>query len=173
MMEVIVTLSIFSLLVPGVLMTSFYFSSMAEAGANRNDALVEARRLQQFFVQKINASRTPEVADDGNKLILTLYNEAEDAWEEASFCFLESSSSLVYCPPTTSGPAPLSNAVYLARPAHRNGTRDIFETVSLGNGGGIRCDLYIGKQAPENSDKVGGVYITPGIFVDLVASSRN
>lgn len=163
-----VSIGVFSLLLPGIIMAILSLGAKAKEGVNRNIATTDARYLQQFFVKTINASnRDICTAANGNSVTIHLYNKSTKAWEEAALCFLEESSSLVYIPPTADGVE--ADTVEIAAPVHKCGTNDVFSP----EGAGVRCKLYAGKFSPENPRKTGGYFITPGVFIDLFATPRN
>lgn len=123
----------------------------------------EVRILQQHFIHKVNASgRNIRILDDGDKVLLELYNESNREWVDGALCYLPESTQLVYYPPGAISPTSLADHVY------RNGRRPVFSAED----GGVRCDLFIGKTPPDE-EKEAVRFVTPGVFVDLIATPRN
>ena len=161
--EVMVTLALFSIFVPAILMMQSTITRLSQSGVNRNLAMSEARFLQQHFIRKINASsRNIRIQDDGDKVLLEMYSESSGSWEDGALCYLPERTQIVYFPPGATTSDSIANHV------HRNGTRPVFSAEK----DGVRCDLFIGKTPPEKK-KVARWFVTPGVFVDLIATPRN
>ncbi len=162
--EVLMSMAVFSILVPAILMTTFQLSSAATQGTKHASALSEARHVQQFFMQRVNASRDCYILDSGNKLILSQFNDSNGSWEPAAMVYSESDHSLLYYPS-------ISNTTFsvLSDNAYRNNHRSIFSA----HGSGADIDLYFGATAPMEGEKIKGSYKTTGTFVVLTAMPRN
>jgi len=164
LIEVLVTMSIFSILIPSVLAVSLHLARSATNGVEHTSTIAEARHLQQFFIRSINAGKGFSILDDGNKVVLPLYNATSGAWENAILAFSETDRSLTYYPPAANGVAHV-----LSTHAYRNNKRKIFSA----DGSGLRLDLYLGPQDPMSEEKINGTVRAPGVFVDLTATPRN
>lgn len=171
LMEVLVALSISCLLIPGVLYTNFYLLSSTTNGANLNEAAAQARHFQQFFVQKINASgKNIRISDDGNIVVIELYDELSGQWDDGILAFNEDQHTIAYY--TLDDHGDPEDVTTVANFVHRTETnKPVFSPV--GSHGIVRCNLYVGRREPENREKTAGYFIFPGVFIDLQAAARN
>ncbi len=165
-------MGLFSIFVPGILATSIYLTGLSTSGVNHNVAVAKARTFQQFFIRNINASSdNTRVQNDGNKVLLELYNKSLGTWETAALCYLPEEKKIVFFPPSPEGPS--SNLNSLVTHAHQNGKKPVFEAEQIDGINGVRCNLFIGKSPPDKKDKVAGLFVTPGVFLNLSATPRN
>ncbi len=168
--EVLTTLTLFSILVPGALLMSLHLSGRAHEGVNRNSAAAGARYFQQFFIKKINASGINiRCLDGGNIAVLEMYNETAGKWEDAALTYLEEQKALVYFPPTFE--AEPGKYQLIAKPVYKNGNRPVFAPSK--KSASLECNLYFGNQPPDSLEKIGGIVLPQGVFVEITASPRN
>jgi len=161
--EVMVTLVLFSFLVPGVLMMQNMITRVSHYGINRNVSMAAARYFQQYFVRKVNASGLNiRIQDSGEKVLLELYEESTGEWKDGAFCYLSRENKIVFFPAGSSSSIPVVDHVY------PNESNPIFKTEE----GMVKCNFYIGKTRPEMTKKATR-FTTPGVFVELTASPRN
>ena len=163
LVELMVTVALFAIFVPAVLSMQSMIARLSWSGVNRNVAMMDVRSLQLNFIRKINASgRNIRIRDGGNKVVLELYNESEGKWGDGALYYLPDSKRMVYISPETVTPRIIADNV------HPRGGNPIFSLED----GEVKCDLFIGKNPPEVVADPSR-FVTPGIFVNIVAAPRN
>jgi len=163
LVEVMVTLALFSILVPGILTIQSMVTRLAYAGVNRNMAMADARILRQKFVRKVNNSGQMlqiQTSPKGDKVQLEV-QDTSGVWTNAYLNFDAIANQITYISP--------DNKVHvLARNVYRVGTNSVFAMEKFG----LTCSLFIGK-TPPGQQVMSSRFTTPGVYVKLFATPHN
>jgi prepilin-type N-terminal cleavage/methylation domain-containing protein len=162
LVEVLVTMSIFSILVPPVLMVGLHINRQAAAGVEYDTSIGKARSIQQQFIRMVNASESFLPKDNGNIIELTMYDPVTSNWVNNALCFLPSENALKFFERGNDGT--LHEAKTLSSQAYPYGSNEVFSAV----GNLVRIRLLI-NESPQTTDGSGNT----GTFIDVTTSPRN
>lgn len=162
LIEVLVTLSIFSLLVPSVLMVSLHITRQAISGAEHDSSIAKGRNIQQKFIRMVNSSESFLTKDNGNILELKMYNSNTSSWENSALCFLPSQNALKFFERGSDGM--LQEVQTLSLKVYRHDSNPIFSAA----GNLVRIQLLC-NESPRTTDGSGKT----GILIDVITSPRN
>ena len=96
LIEVMVSLTIFSLLVPAILAGTLLISKNVRNGSELNVLISDARLFQQRFTKAINESQQIIVFDKtAQTLKFKQYNESTSTWEDAWYRYDATSRTLI------------------------------------------------------------------------------
>jgi len=98
--EIMVTLSIISLLVPGILGTFYYFAKAAYDGVDHNQNIAEARHFEQFFLRELSGANrdSPVIRKVGTSFFMQFSKVYTNGTSRQAWFLLA---------PTSNGGAPL------------------------------------------------------------------
>lgn len=140
LVEVLVSLGVISLLVPGILMTIYFFNQQVVVGVEKNINITQYRYFEQFFTKQINGTQISELAvnNGGYLLYFTKYDEAfpDDPWRGVSLQYNVKTKEMIYHTADGVKKVLLTDAVPL----------DGGVPFTLKRGGVVRCALLVGNK---------------------------
>ena len=135
--EVMVALSIMSILTPAILSTFIFFNRLVVDGVERNTNMGQIRRLELFFTKKVSSTqRTAFRIDGAGTQVFFNIPTSSGGWEDASILYRVNSKDMVFI--TTNGSKRILTDAY---PLNPNSSR-IFSK----NGTRVTCRLRVGKK---------------------------
>jgi len=139
LVEVMVSLAIAMVLVPGILMTNLFLNKSMMCGFNKNINISKVRLFDEFFDQQISLTQKSKLAilDTENTLKFTHYDKDNTNWVDASFMYNPTTKKMSY---TCGG----KTKIWLEHARVEN-TLGAF---TLSNGV-AQCHLTIGKMQPD------------------------
>jgi len=138
-MELMVSLTISMLLVPGILMTNLFLNKSMICGFEKNINIGDARIFDEFFDKQISLSQRSKlkILNGENVLSFTRYDKSSESWKPSSFVYNKTTKKLFYI---YNG----STRVWLENVRPKSTHNGVF---SLSNGI-AQCHLTIGRIQP-------------------------
>jgi hypothetical protein len=140
LMELMVSLSISMLLVPGILMTNLFLNKSMICGFEKNTNIGKVRIFDEFFDKQISLSQQSKlkILNNENVLSFTRYDKSSGTWNPSSFIYNETTKKLSY---TYGG----NTKVWLENVRPKTAHDGVF---SLSNRI-AQCHLIIGRTQPD------------------------